>query len=108
MVYVPQVPTRYDAATEKRVPSIDLNPALHFGQLRTLASGPTLYDEMQSEIEQVRKGLIDITPEDYILCTGDPILVAAAIARGCELLERVSVLRWDKRDKRYEVVKVSI
>ena len=105
-VFIPNVPTRYDAATEGRVPSIDLNPATQFGSLVTMTKTDAPADQQVRDI----KAEIDIRFQegDYILCVGDVVLTAVAIAYVSKLFGAATVLRWNRRAKSYDVVMVSI
>jgi hypothetical protein len=47
-----------------------------------------------------------VQPNDLILCVGDVVLTAAAIARVNEINGRVHVLRWDKQRHGYDEIEV--
>jgi len=106
-VFIPNLPTRYDNVTQKRIPSIDLNPASVFGELQPIFEGkPSNYDDAFDAIEDCIKG--EMMPGDYILSVGDVILVAAAILYANEAFDCARVLRWDRQQHRYEKVEVKL
>lgn len=105
MVYVPSLPTRYDAATDSRVPTVDLNPALKYGELKVVAESPLTDPEIGNAVgiastTRIRDG-------DYVLAVGDIIVTAALIARAVQLNGKASVLRWDKSASTYRITEVS-
>ena len=109
-VYLPSVPTRYDPISNKRIPSIDLKPAMRYGELVPLVNLQAGFrdDEIHEALETLKEGLKNYDPEDYILCVGDPILMAAAIAYASDMSEIVRVLRWDKVKREYDFTEVRL
>lgn len=107
-VYVPNLPTRWDAATRKRVPSIDLNAAADYGELVTMSEGPVNNAHINDTIEHVQRQAESITDGDVILLVGDVVLAAACIAWACDNLGSTQVLRWDKNKRAYDVMEVSL
>lgn len=98
IVWVPHLPTRWDAATQGLVPSVDLNDAERFGEIRPMS-------ELGIERDEMIDGLVDACKEvgenDYIMCVGDSSICAIAIA--LVLVERgtCNTLRWDRPTKQY-------
>jgi hypothetical protein len=107
-VYIPNLPTRYDAATERRVPTLDLNPAAQYGDLEILSEGPIHKDSIQDTIELIGIELCKMDPQDLILCVGDFVLAAASIAYACDRNGAVNVLRWNKNKRAYDVMEVQL
>lgn len=107
-VFIPSLPTRYDAATQSRVPSLDLNPAAQFGELVKMVEGPVDKDSIQSAINAIAEAAQDIEPDDLVLCVGDFILAAACIAYACDRNGAVNVLRWDKNRRSYDILEVEL
>lgn len=105
-VIVPELPTRYDHATNARIPSIDLNPAAEYGELQVIIKD---HGTHQKKI-RIIKDFIDtqMEPNDHILAVGDVILVAASIAYAVDTFGRTYVLRWDKHNKQYYSVEVTL
>lgn len=111
-VFVASLPTRWDAATKSNVPTLDLNPALVFGELHILTRGQKSIGDMETAVATIKEAAIDFTPEDYILMVGDPILNAAlvtAIVMNADIQQDlVRCLRWDRRNRSYEVISVAV
>jgi len=105
-VFIPSLPTRYDAVTQTRVPSLDLNPASQYGELVNMIEGPTTHDHLASGITQIRT--VSVMPDDLIMAVGDLVLAAAAIAHACRENGSAKILRWDKLRHGYDIVEVSI
>lgn len=105
-VFIPSVPTRWDEATRGRVPSIDLNPAAQYGELHTLSDGQGPFEDQLESVRLTAGEAID--KDDYILCVGDVVLTAAAIAIANAMNGVVNLLRWDREAKHYNVVTVEL
>jgi hypothetical protein len=103
-VFIPALPTRFDQATQRRVPSIDLNPAAQYGEL-------VIMSEIGSDLETARKEIIesikDITEEDYLLSVGDIILVTTACLHANQKLGFVRLLQWSRKNQKYNLTEVS-
>lgn len=110
-VFVPHIPSRFDKATHTRHPAIDLEPAAAFGEVVFCVSpyartGPNFITQA---IREQRDALADFRPEDFIVCAGDPILIASAMSfAGKRCGGPVRVLRWDKRHHIYELMEVEL
>lgn len=107
-VFIPSLPTRFDAATKERVPSLDLNPAAQYGELVKLVEGPVDGDNINEAIDQVKTGINDCGIDDYILCVGDVVLTAAAIVVVCRWHGKANILRWDRVRRGYDVMEVNL
>lgn len=109
-VYIPHLPTRYDRATESRVPSIDINPARQYGEfVRLLDPEKNVHAGMLADaIEEVGDNMADFNEEDAILAVGDVVLIAAAIAKANDIHGSCRVLRWDRTSKSYDLIEVCL
>lgn len=105
-VFIPILPTRYDKATDKRVPSLDLNAAAKYGELVNMLIGPVGKEELPEALDNIREQSQYIEKNDLVLVVGDVVLVAAAIAYVSQRNGSVNVLRWDRQRRDYDVVKV--
>lgn len=107
-VFLPHVPTRFDPLTSQRVPSIDFTPAAEFGKLQQLTTFDRAIesDDVNDALDQIQTNLSSLTPNDYIVAAGDPILIAAAISYANDLIGVARVLRWDRQSKSYNLVEV--
>ena len=108
-VFVPQVPSRYDRSIARWVPTVNLEPALAFGAIEVLLppEAGRLPPEELSEI--LGKALANITEDDWILATGDPVVMGIAFALAARALNGLlRILRWNKRSGSYEPVEINI
>lgn len=105
-VFIPSLPTRWDAATHSRVPSLDLNPAAKYGDLENMTDGD--HHDIQADIERIRIATAEVRHDDLLLCVGDVILCAAAIAFISDQNGEVNVLRWDKVKRGYNIEEVTL
>jgi hypothetical protein len=104
-VFIPQLPTRFDKATGIRIPSIDVNPASRFGELKQLFGLTVPRDEA---LAGIRTSINQIGPEDYILAVGDVVLLAMTVAYALISNGRTTLLRWDNDLKAYKTEEVRL
>jgi len=106
-VYVPSLPTRFDAATKKHVPTLDLSAALKFGEIVVVTQGLIAPEQMEKAFETVMDSVVQFRDDkDFILPIGDPIInsmFSGALEQGT-----FSFLRWNREDSNYKIVKVTI
>lgn len=104
-VYVPSIPTKYDSATDSRIPSINLNPAAKYGQI--ISCLPMDCDAaIPDQLAIIQEKISEIGPDDFIVAVGDPIAIAAAIAYSNDMIGMANVLRWDRIQKNYVNIEV--
>jgi hypothetical protein len=102
-VFIPQLPTRFDKATNTRVPAIDVNPAAQFGELVQIFSIDISREEAltrtrdRAALEHNRVG-----PDDFILAVGDITLLALVVTYALMHNGRATLLRWDGDAKLYK------
>jgi len=106
-VYIPAVPTRYDAVTKTRIPSLDLNQAEHFGQLVNLIQEPEGMS-LEEKLDYLDDACEQITEDDYILAVGDLVLLAATMLFVHDRLGKVKLLRWDRKKQEYYSMEVEL
>jgi len=108
-VFVPQVPSRYDQSINSWVPIINLDSAKVFGEIEVLLppeAGRMLPEQIQSILSDK---LYNISEEDWLLATGDPILIGITAALAANRLEgRLRILRWNKRQKNYDPIEIQL
>jgi hypothetical protein len=106
-VFIPNLPMRYDQVTNKKIPSIDLNPASHYGELIPLIEGKI--DSYQLGFAEISSRIkAEMKAGDFILSVGDVLLVAAAILYANESFGSVNVLRWDRQMHKYFIVEAKL
>ena len=111
-IYVPSLPTRWDAATQGQVPTLDLNPATEFGSLSIITRGPqSTGDELDDAIGEAigRARRYNYDAGDAVLMVGDPILNAAFISAAAgDNYQPVRCLRWDRKTHSYNEVDIRL
>jgi hypothetical protein len=107
-VLVPNLPTRWDAATGTRIPSVDLNTAAQHGELKCATQGPIGPDDVETALNDVSAAVTAMNEGDYLLLIGDPICNAAAVAYACDRFGKILVLRWDKQRRSYDKIEVEL
>lgn len=105
-VFITQNPMRRNVHKEL-VHKYDLTPAREFGNLEVLLpSGPVLISP-ESAVSKLREKLSSFTKDDWLLCLGDPVAIAAASAIVAEVNDGViPVLVWDRQVRQYLAVVV--
>lgn len=99
-VYVTQESSRRE--NDRWVPSVDLTPALEFGQLRVLIPPGASFFAPAPTIAALKEGLREFTEFDFLLPMGDPVIMAAASMIAAQRTGgRVSLLKWDRQIRRY-------
>lgn len=108
-VFVPQVPSRYDQSISSWVPIVNLDSADEFGELVVLLppeAGRMPPKELQSILSEK---LYNISEEDWLLATGDPVLIGITAAIAANRLDgKLRILRWNKRRKNYDPIEVQL
>lgn len=105
-VFIPQEPRRRDPDSGDWMPLFDLSPALKFGVIEILMPhGPILLDTAVV-IASLKAQLKDYTDDDYIMCIGDPSAIAAAVlVAGSINKGKITLLKYDRVEKRYNSIK---
>jgi hypothetical protein len=105
-VYVVEAPPlKFDYTVMEKRPKFDVSPARRFGDVievfRNDASDFPVYQELLDEARETMKGF---DKGDYILPTGDPVLIGICTLVAAELLpenESLQFLKWDRRERDY-------
>lgn len=107
-VYIPQVPSRFDAATRLWVPSVNLQPAERYGEI-CIALPPNANRLHTAPLTQaLKEAMKDITAEDYIVAVGDPSLIAAASVIAWRKTGKLRILKWDRMSSAYLNVELEL
>lgn len=105
-VYVTQNPMRRNVEGAL-VHMYDLTPARQFGNLEILMPGGPVALDSVHVTKELRQKLGSFVPGDYLLCLGDPVIIAAASAMVADINGGViPLLVWDRRIREYLFVQV--
>lgn len=102
-VFIPSLPTRWDAATGQRVGVYNLHDAAQFGVLFTLSADTQCEEE---SLTAIKTAMSDYDNQDYILAIGDVARIIAAVLAAQESANSARLLQWDKRAQKYFVTEV--
>jgi hypothetical protein len=91
-------------------PRVDIVSAIKYGDLIPLASP---FDQVHLNpgriVASMRRKLCGFSDDDWLLCMGDPAIIGIAFAIAASANhDRVNLLKWDKMERSYYPVKVSL
>jgi len=98
-VFIIHEPLRRDPESGNMIPTHDLTPAAHFGELTfVVPSGDRPSYDPEGSLRYIRPAMADYMPEDFIVAVGDMALVSWAVALAARATDGyVRILRWDGR-----------
>ncbi|WVW77416.1 hypothetical protein Bhz59_00030 [Stenotrophomonas phage vB_SmaS_Bhz59] len=106
-VFVVQNQHRWDRDGRQFVPKYDISSAHQFGNIVELLSPTAAPFNSEPILEELRAKLADFKDEDYILCIGNPLLLAWAFAIAADANHGAAkALQWSGKDHRYIPVEV--
>lgn len=107
-VFIPQLPSRYERGVGW-VPTVNIDPARSFGEIVVLMppeAGRMQPDELRALL---LRSLETITPNDWLLTTGDPVLMGITMVIAARQLNGLlRILRWDRQSRTYEPVEIQV
>lgn len=103
-VFVTQVPSRRDAQSGLWVPTVNIAPAEHYGEVVTLLPPGSQFFAAAETTRLIKQRLheLDYQQGDFLLPLGNPVIMAVASAiaarrsNGC-----LNVLVWDRLTSSY-------
>jgi len=114
IVYVPQLPARYDAALQLWVPSINIAPAEHWGATVMLFDQNASRAPTEALLPMMRERMAGFRARDFVCCVGDPALIAAATVYavqsivGHDDVGPLRLLKWDRQARLYIQVEIHL
>lgn len=101
-VYAVQVARRREAISRKMVPHFNLEPAKEYGQIVELLSPLAKPFNPQPIIQELTEKLKGFSDSDYVICIGNPILIAMAINIAASFnCGKVKALQWQNNVQKY-------
>ncbi len=103
VVLIPQFPTQMGDCGPERRP-LDLTDAERYGRLVEVLTpeakpwDPTVADELDAAMQET-------SGDDWLLCLGNPTLIAVAAGAFALMHGRLNVLQFQSRQGRYEAVR---
>lgn len=108
-VYAVQVPERRDPQTRRIVPRYDLSPAHIYGDVEVLLSPTAKPFRSKPIIEELYQKLKDFGDDDYVICIGNPILLALTVSIAVDINDgRAKLLQWHGHTEEYVPVEVDL
>lgn len=94
----------------QRNPHIDTGDALRYGELYVVVDrGGEPAVAPRALVHELQYGLRDYGPDDYLLPTGSPAVIAtAAVVAARRSGGRLNMLLWDKRRSRYQAQTIDV
>lgn len=107
-VFIPQE-VMYKNENGALVPKFSTHKAEEFGTTQVLLPYGNVMLAAQPMIAKLRSALRWFSDDDYILPTGDPAAIGAAIAIAANNNGgKVKLLRWSRKDNKYTIVKMNL
>jgi hypothetical protein len=103
-VFIPQEPRKHDPKAGGFKPLYDLSPALKFGTLEVLLPHGPLMLDTAPVVGQLKGRLADYTEDDYIMCIGDPLAIAAVVLVAGSISKKVTLLQYNRILREYNPV----
>lgn len=104
IVYVPAL-IRTRVNNDTWVDKYDLSKAEKFGKIQCLLQPNVNSNNLHKHLDRLKHGLKDFQLEDYLLCIGSPVLIAAsahiAMHHTCGLIQ---FLQWSNKERDYHSV----
>ena len=107
-VYVIQNQMHYDSSVERHVPRFDMTPAKEHGELKFLLSPTAAPFITPTIIRELRENLEGITPDDYLLLVGNPVLIGLSVAVASEFTKQIKFLQWNGKAGKYIVIEADL
>lgn len=101
-VFIVQEHLRRNRNTGELEPAFDLSPAASFGSFRYLLGSSASPFNPDPIIKELHDGLKDYTDDDYLLLTGNPILIGMACSIAADNNDgHIKMLQWSGTEKKY-------
>ena len=101
-VFIPQQPARFDRATELWMPTVDVQPAAKFGELKVMFDMHTSRVPLDKLRVPLTRMLDEFKRDDYLVAIGDPSIIAMCSAYiGLKHNGFLQLLTWDRFTHNY-------
>lgn len=89
-------------------PTYDISHATKFGTIVVVLPPGNITYSIDHAIERMKRILDDVTEDDWLLLTGDPIVIGLATHFVAAKLGKVRLLKWNRRDLEYIPMKLNL
>lgn len=108
-VYIPQMPSRFDHATNLWIPTVNISPAKRFGEVTVILPPAAGRASLELCLKALEDALQDFGGEDVLLALGDPTMYAmAAVIAARNNNGVLRMLKWDRIMADYLLVEVQL
>lgn len=108
-VYIPQMPTKFDRASNLWIPIININPAKRFGALITMLPPAAGRNSIETCVDSLERSMEDFGTEDLLVALGDPTIYAiAACIAARKTGGLLRMLKWDRQLGDYLLVEAQV
>lgn len=107
-VFVPQVPSRFDTKLNTWMPTVNIDPAREYGDVKVMLPPEAARLETATQVKLLKDAMVDYGPEDYILAIGNPVIIAITAAIADRASSPLRILQWDKVTRRYQLLQAEI
>jgi len=107
-VFVPQIPSRYDTNAGAWMPTVNIDPAKKFGELKVMLPPEANRLEIVSIVSVLKRMMKDYRPEDYVVALGDPTIIAIAAVLAERAAGSLRLLKWDRIEREYVLMEVTL
>lgn len=107
-VFVPQE-VMYKNSSGLMVPKFNMVAAEEFGKVEVLLPYGNISLAPQPMVMKLRRALKDFCDDDFILPTGDPAAIGAAMSIAADCNNgKIKLLKWRGKQHRYTVLKMNL
>ncbi len=107
-VFIPQVPSRFDTNTNSWMPTVSINAAKAFGEIKVMLPPEASRLEPGAMVDLLCAAMADYGEQDYILALGNPVLIAIAAILADRASSPLRMLQWDKVSRNYQLMEVQL
>ncbi len=107
-VYLPQMPSRYDAKLRCWIPTINIEPAKQFGDVEVVMPPDAGRLGTDAMADAVMEAMQHFKEEDYLVGVGDPVIISLCAIAAADNVERIKFLRWDRMSGTYATMEFDL
>lgn len=107
-VFIPQIPSRFDTRINSWVPTVSVNAAKEFGELKVMLPPEASRLDPETMATLLRAAMADYGPEDYMLALGNPVIIGITAVLADRASSLLRILQWDKDTRKYDLIEVQL
>jgi hypothetical protein len=109
IVYIPQVPSRFDNVAGVWYPTVSIKSAAAFGELRVMLPPEASRLDPEKVLMELKGHMREFSEDDYLLALGSPTIYSmAAVIAANKTDGFLRLLEWDRRESAYKLVEVQV